>query len=102
MINNLPSVQYNNVPKRDIIAPVTKIMATEIKPFISNPQSKSKNSANNSYSRPSGFNSQTINPLFAAHILFEAGEGGNEDAKIYGNRAYNKKASAVQNLWAIA
>ena len=102
MIGALTTNAYNNVPNRHIVAPVRAIPKVYLETQHSNANYGKPNSGSPNHNNSANFITNGFSPFFAAHILSEAGIGGEENNLIAGNRAYAKKKVFAQNTIAIA
>lgn len=102
MIGALTTNAYNNVPNRHIVKPVRAIPQVYLETQHSNANYEKHNSGGQSRNNSANFSTNGFNPFFAAHILSEAGLGGEENNLVAGNRAYAKKKVFAQNTIAIA
>ena len=101
MINSIAPYHAPNVPKRDVIAPVEAIACVELNPYFSRNEYKKHEKPHTSENIRFGSNYQNFSPLFAIHVLVEAGEAENKD-QMGGIGAYNRRNKSSQNLIAIA
>ena len=101
MINSIAPYFTPNVPKRDVIAPVEAVACVELNPNFSRNEYRKHEKSHNNENIRFGSNYQNYSPLFAIHVLVEAGQADGKD-QMGGIGAYNRPQKTTQNLIAVA